>query len=525
MALIAEMGANAVRFAHYQHAQEWFELADHYGMLVWSEIPFVQQANFTRDEPTAALVANARQQLVESIRQNYNHPSVFTWSVGNEIDIGVLLQTGSAGRSLGLLHNLHELAKQEDPSRLTVFADCCEPPPMSMKDAEPLAGTTDLIGYNRYFGWYYGKPSGLGAVMDTFHQRHPQLPLSISEYGAGAALTQHTDNPLGGGINTMGRPHPEEFQNWYYEQSWPQIRSRPYIWGSFVWNMFDFASDMREEGDTVDLNDKGLVSYDRKTRKDAFYYHKAQWSNEPVVHINSSRYTDRAYSVTDVRVYSNAPSVRLKRNSSDLGSATCEDRLCIWHDVVLQAGENVFTASSQFDGKDISDSVKWIGPDPSRGIRIDVGNLTGHRAADGQLFGSDNFFTGGDSRLLNSLSGGGFTAAKKAPPKTVSGAQDPLLYEGYRVGSFSYDIPMPNGDWKVTLHSFEPTPTILDTRTFNVIANDSLKLKAWSPGKAAGGAFKAAEVSFKMKVQNGHLKLQFEPNGGPAIIAAITITP
>ena len=270
MTLIAELGANTVRFAHYQHAPEWFELADRYGMLIWSEIPYVHESNFTLDEPTPALVANARQQLTEAIRQNYNHPSVFTWSVGNEVNIGSRLRFNKAGKSLSLLRNLNELAKSEDPSRPTTFADCCETPPMKIPGAEPLAGTTDLIGYNRYYGWYYGDPSGLGPALDTFHQRHPSLPIGVSEYGAGGALSQHTDNPRGGVINMMGRPHPEEIESWYHEQSWPQIASRRYIWGSFVWNMFDFSSDLRNEGDMVDINDKGLVSYDRKTKKDAF---------------------------------------------------------------------------------------------------------------------------------------------------------------------------------------------------------------------------------------------------------------
>ena len=525
MALIAEMGANAVRFAHYQHAQEWFDLADRYGMLVWSEIPFVNQASFSSDEPTPALVANARQQLLESIRQNYNHPSVFTWSVGNEVDIGYRTNSSKTGKSLGLLRNLHQLAKSEDPTRLTAFADCCEPPPMTVPGAEQLAGTTDIIGYNRYYGWYYGKPSGFGAVLDTLHQRHPQLPLGISEYGAGAALTQHTDNLFGSVLNMMGRPHPEEIQSWYHEQSWPQIRSRPYVWGSFVWNMFDFASDLREEGDSIDINDKGLVSYDRKTRKDAFFYYKAQWSNEPVVHINDARYTDRAYAITDVRVYSNAPAVKLTLNAADLGAVGCEDRVCVWHDVKLRTGVNTVSASAEFAGKIITESAQWNGPDTAKGIRIDSGDAVGHRAADGQLVGSDNFFTGGEARLLNGLSAGGFAPGVHVVRKTVSGARDPALYDGYRVGSFSYDIPLPNGDWNVTLHSFENIPNLVATRTFNVIANDGVKLNAWSPGKAAGGAFKAAEPSFKVHVQNGHLQLQFEPNGGPAIVAAITITP
>jgi beta-galactosidase len=525
MALIAEVGANAVRFAHYQHAPEWFELSDRYGMLVWSEIPFVNETNFTPDEPTPALVGNARQQLIEAIRQNYNHPSVFTWSVGNEIDIGGRMRYGKAGKSLGLLRTLNELAKQEDPSRLTTFADCCENPPVTLTAAEPLAGTTDLIGYNRYFGWYYGKPAGFGAAMDTFHERHPQLPMSVSEYGAGAALTQHTDNPLGGVINMLGRPHPEEIQNWYHEQSWPQIQSRAFIWGSFIWNMFDFSSDLREEGDSVDINNKGLVSYDRKTKKDAFFYYQAQWSKEPVVHINSARYIDRAYPMTDVRVYSNAPSVRLKRNDTDLGAATCEDRVCVWRDVALNAGANTFTASAEFSGKTVGDSVNWNGPDPTQGIRIDSGDLVGHRAADGVLIGSDNFFTGGDARLLNGLSGGGFSPGARPERKIVAGAKDAALYDGYRVGSFSYDIPLPSGEWNVTVHAFEPIERLVDSRTFDVIANGRVQLKAWSPGKAAGGVFKAAEATFKVRAQGGRLQLQFEPGGGPALVAAIVITP
>ena len=524
MALIAEMGANAVRFAHYQHAPEWFDLADRHGMLVWSEIPFVHQANFTLDEPTPALVANARQQLMEAIRQNYNHPSVFTWSVGNEVNIGNFLHDRKSGKSLGLLRDLHELAKSEDPSRFTVFADCCETPPMRIPNAEPLAGTTDLIGYNRYYGWYYGKPTDLGPALDTFHQRHPELPISVSEYGAGGALSQHTDNPLAAVVNMMGRPHPEEFQNWYHEQTWPQIAARRFVWGSFIWNMFDFSSDLREEGDRIDINDKGLVSFDRKTRKDSFFYYKAQWSSEPVVHITSGRYVDRPYAITDVRVYSNAPSVRVKVNERDMGTTECPNRVCVLRDVLLVAGENMVTASADVDGNTVSHTVQWNAPDRAVGLRIDAGNFVGHRTADGQFFGPDNFFSAGQPGLLRGLSGGGFSSIKQEN-KVVEGASNPVLFEGYRSGTFWYDIPLPNREWTVTLHSFEPNASTLNARTFSVSANDRAVLKAWDPAKAAGGVMKAAKASFKVKVVDGRLKLQFSPVGGPALIAAIEVTP
>lgn len=527
MALIAELGANAVRFAHYQHAPEWFDLADRQGMLVWSEVPFVHQSNFTADEPTPKLIANARQQLLEQIRQNFNHASVFTWSVGNEIDIGAFLHSHKAGKSLGLLRDLHQLAKSEDPSRLTTFADCCEPPPMSIPSAESLAGTTDLIGYNRYFGWYYGQPSGIGTTLDALHARHPDLPLSLSEYGAGSAITQHTDDPAGGVVNTMGRPHPEEVQNWYHEQTWPQIQSRPFVWGSFVWNMFDFASDLRTEGDSIDLNDKGLVTYDRKTRKDSFYYYKSQWSSEPVVYIASSRYVNRPYAVTDVRVYSNGTDVRLNLNDKDVGPGVCATNVCVWRDVLLDKGANTLTASAMYRDASISYTAKWSAPDPAQGVRIDTGNLVGHVSPDGHQFGSDHFFTGGEARLLNGvMSAGAFMAQGQAVQnRRVAGAEDDLLYDGYRVGKFAYDIPVPNGKWHVTVHSFERDAAAADTRTFDVIANGKRTVTAWNPAKAAGGVLKPAHVTFDVRVRDGRLHLQFEPNGGPALVAAISVLP
>lgn len=323
----------------------------------------------------------------------------------------------------------------------------------------------------------------------------------------------------------LGRPHPEEVQNRYHELTWPLIDARPFVWGSFVWNMFDFSSDLREEGDAIDINNKGLVTYDRKTRKDTFFYYKARWSNEPVVHIASGRYVDRPYAATDVRVYSNAPSVRLKRNDSDLGAKVCEAGVCVWREVSLGTGANTFTASADFAGKPMSHSLSWSGPDVARGMHINSGDLVGHRAPDGQLVGSDNFFDGGDAKLLNGLSMGGFGTPRTGKRKAVADAKDPTLYAGYREGSFSYDIPLPNGTWNVTVHSFESVARLVHVRTFNVIANGRTELKAWSPGQVAGGPFKAAEASFRVDVRDGRLRLQFESVGGAALIAAITISP
>ena len=302
-AIFADMGANAMRLPHYQYDQYAYDLADAHGFVVWTEIPLVSEASFDGLPPNPALVANARQQLTELIRQNFNHPSIAVWSIANEIDLKAIKRDGPS-KVAGLLRDLDQLAHREDPTRPTTLADCCEQSGSAERDR--IIGLTDTAGYNRYFGWYYGKPSDLGALLDSAHREHPEVPIAVSEYGAGAALTQHTDDPLGGPINPHGRPHPEEVQDWYHEESWKQFQGRDFVWGAFIWNMFDFSSDERHEGDLTDINEKGLVSYDRKVRKDAFYFYRANWNPQPTLHLVGRRYVDRPYGVIDVKAYSNA---------------------------------------------------------------------------------------------------------------------------------------------------------------------------------------------------------------------------
>ncbi len=374
MALIAEMGANTVRFAHYQHAGQWFDLADRYGMLVWAEIPFVNKLSFGDVGASPQLVANARQQLVELIRQNYNHPSVVTWGIGNEVDIDLAFnRLGPKADPRPLLRELNALSHAEDHSRPTVIADCCEATPGDKVDyLAPLTGEADLMGYNRYYGWYYGKVSDLGPHLDALHARYPDVPLSVSEYGAGGALTQHVADPEHHRINAGGRPHPEEYQSWIHEQSWPQLRSRRYLFANWIWNMFDFSS-RRKEGDSVDLNDKGLVSFDRKTRKDAFFYYKAQWSQEPVVHITSRRFIERTSASTEVKVYSNAQRISLFLNGAALGDIPCVDRICRLDKVTLRPGHNQVEAVGSFSAGPVRDVVEWrLVPEKAGGLTSPV---------------------------------------------------------------------------------------------------------------------------------------------------------
>jgi beta-galactosidase len=523
--LLQDLGANAVRLAHYQHDQYSYELADSRGIVVWAEIPLVNKVSFDGSPANPALTANARQQLTELVRQNYNHPSIIVWSLGNEIDL-TATQVKGPSRPTVLLRSLNELAKSEDSSRATTLADCCETgipaqvasQAMPAETRQPIVGTADTVGYNRYFGWYTGKFSDFGAMLDGAHTRHAGLPISVSEYGAGAALTQHTDNAEGGPINPHGRPHPEEYQNWYHEKSWATLEPRGYLWGVFIWNLFDFSSDSRKEGDLTDINEKGLVSYDRQTRKDAYYFYRANWSTQPTLHLVGRRYLDRAYAVTDIKAYSNASQARLFLNGNEIGPAPCSNGLCSWRSLRLSQGANVLTVTAQIAGVPITDSVRWSLSHSDRVVNIKAGDIAGYASKDGQRFGSDTYFAGGTAHGVNS--------PDAAPSeRTTVLADDERLYDSFREGEFSYQIPLPNGRYRVQLKFQEPAATGPGERVFDVTANDVTQLHDFDILQAAGGRLKGVDRVFDARVGNGILVLAFRPRRGSALVSALSITP
>jgi beta-galactosidase len=336
MRIISEMGVNAVRASHYQQSQHWYSLCDQSGMTVWAELGLV---NLITNSET--FFANAKQQMIELIRQNYNHPSILFWSLGNEI-------WSDETVAANLFRELNGLANAEDSTRLTTFATNINISPNWIPD---------LLGWNEYFGWYYDNMSDFGTWVDSLHAVHPQTRLCISEYGAGASVRHHEENPQK--PKTDGPWHPEEYQNQFHEETWKQICTRSYFWGSFIWNMFDFASDGRNEGDHPGMNDKGLVTYDRKVKKDAYFFYKATWTNTPVVYITSRRYTSRTTAPVDVKVYSNFDSVELKLNGISQGKRTGEDRIFKWKGIGLIAGKNSIEAVG-FKGKKIyRDRCLW----------------------------------------------------------------------------------------------------------------------------------------------------------------------
>jgi beta-galactosidase len=339
------MGATAIRQSHYQQSQLWNDLSDHAGLVTWAELAFV---NDVKDD--AAFFANAKEQLRELIRQNYHHPSICFWSVGNETFVRDP-QATPIDTNNRLIAELAAVAKSEDDTRLSTYAS-------NGDIGEPRARLTDVIGFNQYFGWYHDAPGDFAGWADTQHAQRPDLAIGMSEFGAGANIAQHEEparRPEPG-----GSWHPEEWQATYHEVYWQAMVARPWLWGKFIWCMFDFASDGRNEGGTPGRNDKGLVTADRKTRKDAFYWYKANWSQEPVLYITSRRFAVRPRPTTTVKIYANVEAVELWVNGSSRGRKTSANHIFLWPDVELAKGENQIVARAQRDGRELEDHCQWI---------------------------------------------------------------------------------------------------------------------------------------------------------------------
>lgn len=321
--LIMEVGANSVRLAHYQHDQCFYDLCDEKGLVVWAEIPYISQHMKDGRENTVS-------QMKELIIQNYNHPSIVVWGLSNEI-------TMKGDDEPDLIENhrlLNDLCHELDKTRLTTIA-VVSPCPIE----SPYIQIPDLVSYNHYFGWYGGDTSMNGPWFDKFHERWPDIPIGCSEYGC-EGLNWHTSDPMQG-------DYTEEYQAYYHEELIKQLFTRKYLWSTYVWNMFDFGADARSEGGECGQNHKGLITFNRKYKKDAFYAYKAWLSDEPFVHICGKRYVDRVENVTRITVYSNLPEVELFANGVSVGKKQTNEHFFYFHvendgitELVAIAGEH-----------------------------------------------------------------------------------------------------------------------------------------------------------------------------------------
>ena len=317
--LICEVGATTIRLAHYQHDQYFYDLCDEKGLVIWAEIPYISQHMPGGRENTIS-------QMKELITQNYNHASIVVWGLSNEI-------TMKGAEDPDLLENhriLNDLVHEMDKTRLTTMA-CVS---MCSMDAE-IVQIPDTVSYNHYFGWYGGDTTMNGPWFDKFHKKYPNIPIGCSEYGC-EALNWHSSNPFQG-------DYTEEYQAFYHEELIKQLFTRKYMWATHVWNMFDFGADARAEGGENGQNHKGLMTFDRKYKKDAFYAYKAWLNPEPMVHLCGKRYIDRVEDVTKVTVYSNLPSVELLANGVSLGVKEAADHF-FYFDVPNTAAETHLVA-------------------------------------------------------------------------------------------------------------------------------------------------------------------------------------
>ena len=335
--LILELGANGVRLAHYQQAEKIYSLCDESGLVVWAEIP--NTPTYRAENP--AYLQNCKEQLTELIKQNYNHPAIFFWGLYNEIPI-----------SADDVKSLHQTAKQLDPYRLTTQAD--------FKQVADRHFVTDVAAWNWYFGWYEDKVDKYVTWYDKLHKEHPEIKGGLSEYGADGCISQQQEDP--NRPNSRGRFLPEQFQRLYHEEVWRSIKDRDDIWCKFVWNMFDFSWTFAKRGDRDFINHKGLVTHDRQVKKDAFYFYKANWSDEPVLYILSRRNTQRTQSSVQVAVYTKLDGVELYLNSKLISKKKMDSDIhkITWENVGFVPGNNRVNVIGYKAGKKYTDACEWM---------------------------------------------------------------------------------------------------------------------------------------------------------------------
>jgi len=341
MEFIKEIGANSIRLAHYQQAQYFYELCDKEGMLVWAEIPYISISSKT---DTKGL--NALSQMEELVKQNYNHSSIVMWGVQNEITI-----QGKRNNLEEIVQNLNDLTKSLDPYRFTTQAQVAFLP-----SNDPLNDVTDLLASNQYFGWYMGEAEDFIPYLEEYRKNTPSRPIGLSEYGAEGIIKYHTDDPV-------CKDYTEEYHALWHEKVYSILSNTEFVWGTYVWNMFSFAADARDEGGVKGLNNKGLVTIDRKIRKDAFYYYKAKWNKEPMVHLCSKRFVDRHNKNIELKAYSNLGEVKFYLNGT-LVDTVLSDDVVFTTKVTLVEGENKVLVTSA-NKKDETVFVTVEEPNPS----------------------------------------------------------------------------------------------------------------------------------------------------------------
>ena len=507
--MLRETGMNYFRLSHYQHGDFTYNYLDSLGIICWAEIPDINSVGTTVAD-NVIYRQNASTMMYDLIRQQYNHPCIVFWGLSNEIEYQAGIDP------VGTVTQLNQLVKSEDTYRFTTLA--------AMYSEKPSNWIPDTYSNNRYDGWYYNTTDVFGTTMDGLHVKYPAVKIGVSEYGCGANVTQHeypSAEPSAGGSY-----HPEEYQNLFHEQYINMINARPYLWETSIWAGIDFASDGRNEGSQPGINDKGLITFDRSVKKDAFYLYKANWNKkDPFVYITSRRYTTRPSTNCTVKIYSNNPSVTLTVNGTLIGTLTSTNHIFIWDNITMLQGLNQISAVSTVNGVDYKDNTSWtctnsvplpVYPDvPAGKIQINfqktstTATPSGYLKDDGSIYGDrGNTYSYGWNVSLTANTRERMVATDK---------RFDTFMQMQTTANSSWSIALPNQWYKVSIACGDPNYT----DSYNKIDANGVTIIDFTPTTAnhygAGTAY--------TKVINGTLVVKANASATNAKIDFIHITP
>lgn len=517
--IIKKTGMNWVLLAHYPHDPEVLTAADRLGLIVWEEIPILRQIGTTQ-----AYTENAKRMLVEMIRQHYNHPSVVFWCYMNEIFLRTRQEAGYVQKTVELARQLEEIARREDPNRLTVIATNRSYDKIDLYEESGLTEIPQVVALHLYYGWYYGKTEEVGGFLDDYHRRHPSRRILVSEYGADGDSRLHSNNP-------SIRDYTTEWAQKFHESYIEQMEKRAYLGGFGVWNAFDFGAEAR--GDSVPhLNKKGLYTFDRKPKDVAFYY-AAKFTSSPVLHIASREWNKRigiAGEKQIVKVYTNLPEIELFVGGKSAGKKKVEaTRVAVW-EVALQNGNNAIEVSGQMQTQKIIDKTDIAFASVPENLKnagaafsdlaIDVGAKTQFIDRAGVVWQPDKAYeTGGWGYVAKVLD----DKSEARTVRNVSGTPDDPLYQTYWAGLTAYRFDIPDGEYEIELLFAEPSAVRAGERIFRIGANDVNLLENFDLNKEAG-LLKAVAKTFKIRADGGKgLSLEFQAVKGETVLSGVRL--
>lgn len=522
--MIKEMGLNCILLAHYPQDPVVLETADRLGLLVWEELPVVREISTSKE-----FADNCKVMLTEMIRQHYNHPSIIMWCLMNEVFLKMRYEAGYVRQVVALAHTLDALARKEDPTRVTVISANRPYDESDIYNASELLNIPQVVGWHMYFGWYYGDFAGLGKFLDDEHRRFPRRILFVSEYGADSDARLHSLRPMRGDLST-------EWARFYHESYLPQIEERAYLGGSAVWAQHDFGSEARGES-LPHVNTKGLITFSRRP-KDIYYFYKASFSRQPVLHIATQDWLSRTGAntgatesdgelsvVQPVQVYTNLRVVELFANKKSLGVKSVGPTKNVTWDVPFQNGLNLLEARGRTSDQELADhvEVRFLYRSstladplvPFRELAVNVGSTSQYIDAAGLVWEADQ----PSARGAWGCTGG----APASTNRNILGSADDPLYQSVRQGITSCRFDVPDGRYEVELRFAEHYSQQPGERVFSVSLNGNSVIANLDLVKERGALRAEARVFQVNATDRQGVTIQFSASSGEAVLSAVRI--